>query len=240
MYNPKILLFGRSLESQNHSQMLLFHFSDLITKRRNSHSIPNPQKVKVSIKFWKLQTIFKTFKPKEKVLDGFKLPAPQECLFCGMEINHVTCPSYMQHTVMSTTPMYSLDCWCMGDDANDIVSFQFDPNRSVNYLKFTIAKVASWHSDIKPSAARLWRVELPSDEFRPYVSEGKWKALNTFSSNYLGDPLQPLRCVMGPPKMGCLHLVVQRPDTDSEFIIFNHFFHLLNKNRDTCGFKAKW
>ena len=49
-----------------------FHFSDLITKRRNSHSIPNPQKVKVSIKFWKLQTIFKTFKPKEKVLDGFK------------------------------------------------------------------------------------------------------------------------------------------------------------------------
>jgi hypothetical protein len=39
--------------------------------------------VKVSIKFWKLQTIFKTFKPKEKVLDGFKLPAPQECnRFC--------------------------------------------------------------------------------------------------------------------------------------------------------------
>src|SRR5271168_3266010 len=36
-----------------------FPFSDLITKRRNSHSIPNPQKVKVSIKFWKLQTIFK-------------------------------------------------------------------------------------------------------------------------------------------------------------------------------------
>src|SRR5271168_2382095 len=34
-----------------------FHFSDLITKRRNSHSIPNPQKVKVSIKFWKLQTV---------------------------------------------------------------------------------------------------------------------------------------------------------------------------------------
>src|SRR5271168_4821427 len=56
-----------------------FHFSDLITKHRNSHSIPNPQKVKVSIKFWKLQTIFETFKPKEKVLDGFKLPAPQEC-----------------------------------------------------------------------------------------------------------------------------------------------------------------
>src|ERR1700678_2390549 len=55
-----------------------FHFSNLITKHRNSHSIPNPQKVKVSIKFWKLQTIFKTFKPKEKVLDGFKLPAPQE------------------------------------------------------------------------------------------------------------------------------------------------------------------
>src|SRR5271168_843891 len=47
-----------------------FHFSDLITKHRNSHSMPNPQKVKVSIKFWKLQTIFKTFKPKEKVLDG--------------------------------------------------------------------------------------------------------------------------------------------------------------------------
>src|ERR1700678_2744329 len=42
MYNSKFLLFGRSLESQNHSQMLLFSFSDLITKRRNSHSILDP------------------------------------------------------------------------------------------------------------------------------------------------------------------------------------------------------
>src|ERR1700678_2256670 len=61
-----------------------FHFSNLITKHRNSHSIPNPKKVKVSIKFWKLQTIFKTFKPKEKVLDGFKLPAPQEWIGLGI------------------------------------------------------------------------------------------------------------------------------------------------------------
>src|SRR5271168_3462487 len=72
-----------------------FHFSDLITKRRNSHSIPNPQKVKVSIKSWKLQTIFKTFKPKEKVLDGFKLPAPQECplfyIYISVFLNRVYC-----------------------------------------------------------------------------------------------------------------------------------------------------
>ena len=49
----------------------------------------------------------------------------------------------MQHTVMATTHMYSLDCWCMGDDANDIVSLQVDPNNSVNSLKFAIAQVAS-------------------------------------------------------------------------------------------------
>jgi hypothetical protein len=47
--------------------------------------------VKVSIKFWKLQTIFKTFKPKEKVLDGFKLPAPQECE--GQKTVVLVCPN---------------------------------------------------------------------------------------------------------------------------------------------------
>jgi len=136
--------------------------------------------------------------------------------------------------------MYSLNCWCIGDDAGDIIAVQCDSMDSVSHLKSKITKEASWRPNIKPSAARLWKVELSTDEFLPYISEGKWKALNALSSNYLGNPLDTLDYVMGPPKGGCLHIVVQRPDTDSEFIIFNHFFHLLNKNRYTCGFKAKW
>src|ERR1700678_3229643 len=55
--------------------------SKIITKLKIFDSISNPKEVTVLIKFWKLQTIFTTFNPKEKVLDGFKLAAPQEC-FC--------------------------------------------------------------------------------------------------------------------------------------------------------------
>src|SRR5271168_4101261 len=54
--------------------------SKIITKLKNFDSISNPKEVKVVIKIWKLQTIFTTFNPKEKVLDGFKLAAPQECV----------------------------------------------------------------------------------------------------------------------------------------------------------------
>jgi hypothetical protein len=54
--------------------------SKIITKLENFDSISNPKEVKVVIKIWKLQTIFTTFNPKEKVLDGFKLAAPQECM----------------------------------------------------------------------------------------------------------------------------------------------------------------
>jgi hypothetical protein len=117
--------------------------------------------------------------------------------------------------------MYSLNCWCIGDDASDIVSFQFDSKDSVTYLKYKIAKEGSWRQDIKPSAARLWKVELSEDEFRSFISEGKWKALNAISSNYLGSPLHTLEYVMGSPKRGCLHIVVQRPDTDSELKVYH-------------------
>jgi len=73
-----------------------------------------------------------------------------------------------------------------------MVSFQFDSKDSVNYLKYTIAKEALWHPDIKPSAAHLWKVKLSKDESQPYISEGKWKALNALSSNYLRNPLDTL------------------------------------------------
>src|ERR1700678_4071083 len=46
--------------------------SKIITKLKKFDSISNPKEVKVLIKFWKLQTIYKD-------LDGFKLAAPQEC-----------------------------------------------------------------------------------------------------------------------------------------------------------------
>src|SRR5271168_4750320 len=53
--------------------------SKIITKLKIFDSISNPKEVTVLIKFWKLQTIFTTFNPKENILDGFELAAPQEC-----------------------------------------------------------------------------------------------------------------------------------------------------------------
>src|SRR5271155_4798433 len=73
-FNLKFLLFGTSMESWNHCQMLLSQVSKIITKLKIFDSISNPKEVKVLIKFWKLQTIFTTFNPKEKVLDGSNVP----------------------------------------------------------------------------------------------------------------------------------------------------------------------
>src|ERR1700678_989886 len=76
-FNLKFLSFGTSLLGII-AKCYCSQVSKMITKLKNFDSISDPKEVKVLIKFWKLQTIFTTFNPKEKVLDGFKLAAPQE------------------------------------------------------------------------------------------------------------------------------------------------------------------
>src|SRR5271168_101309 len=61
-----------------------FHFSDLITKRRNSHSILNPQKVKISINFGNYKLCSKPSNPRKRfwMVLNYLHPRSEGGFFC--------------------------------------------------------------------------------------------------------------------------------------------------------------